>query len=98
MKIFTKINNELERQINKDLLDIEKWLNNWRLRMAKKEELNLELYDKIISQDNNPTFLGIYLKCCHIHLGRLINSHCFSCKIFSKIPYRILYVYVPPFV
>ena len=28
MKIFSKINNEIERQMNKDLLDIEKWPNN----------------------------------------------------------------------
>ena len=34
---FTKISNELERQINKDLSDIEKWLNNWRLRMAPEK-------------------------------------------------------------
>ncbi len=37
MKIFPKINEEIERQINKYLIKIQKWLNTWRLKMCPEK-------------------------------------------------------------
>ena len=75
MQTFNKITPTVERQLNKQLLELEKWLNNWWLKIApekyfysifsnnkkghKKEKLDLTLYNSQINWDNNVTFLGL---------------------------------------
>jgi len=34
MQTFRKINIHVEQQLNKQLLSLESWLNNWKLKMA----------------------------------------------------------------
>ena len=37
MKMFTKINAEIEKQLNNYLRSLEAWLNNWQLKMAPEK-------------------------------------------------------------
>ena len=37
MQIFRKINSQVENQLNKQMLSLESWLNNWRLKMAPEK-------------------------------------------------------------
>jgi hypothetical protein len=72
--IYKKNPNAASTHINKHLINIQKWLNKWRLRMAPHKcnylvftnsnlnvsgELKLKLNGIGLKYDNNPTFLGI---------------------------------------
>ena len=72
--IYRKNPNAASIAINKHLISIQNWLNNWRLKMAPHKcnylvftnsnadlssELNLKLNGIKLQHDNNPTFLGI---------------------------------------